>query len=156
MGYSIEEQRQRIRARNKLLGLTEQSFIKPKKKTKKKDKSVLFRNKKKAYKLMENQLNLKSPNEIIFKTLLIENGIKHTWQKPFFDIDRYVCVDFYFPESNIVVEIDGSEHNDRQQYDLERTMYLKKVHGVKEVLRVTNKQLALNHEEVIDLLFDKL
>ncbi|MFV1975771.1 MAG: endonuclease domain-containing protein [Candidatus Scalindua sp.] len=39
-------------------------------------------------------------------------------------IGNYI-VDFYCPNQNVVIEIDGSSHNNKQEYDEERDAYLK-------------------------------
>ena len=46
-----------------------------------------------------------------------------------FDIDRQVIIgnyiaDFFIPELGLVFEIDGSSHNNRTEYDLERDSYM--------------------------------
>jgi very-short-patch-repair endonuclease len=38
-------------------------------------------------------------------------------------IDGYI-VDFYCPETKLVVELDGPSHDDRQKYDRDRTLWL--------------------------------
>ncbi len=47
-----------------------------------------------------------------------------------FDFDRQkiignYIVDFYCPNQNVVIEIDGSSHDNKQEYDAERDAYLK-------------------------------
>ncbi len=47
-----------------------------------------------------------------------------------YDIDRQIIignyiVDFFIAELGLVVEIDGSSHNDKQEYDAKRDEYLK-------------------------------
>jgi len=101
-----------------------------------------------------HQIKFDSPNERKFRHLLIEYGIKHVWQQPFLCDKRHVCVDFYFPEHNIVIEIDGIEHDAVR--DAERTRYIKGTHNVKEVLRITNRQLITNREDIIELVLSKL
>jgi very-short-patch-repair endonuclease len=59
-------------------------------------------------------------------------------------IGRYI-VDFYCAELRLVIEWDGSQHNDvaMSEYDSERTLYLR-AHGV-EVVRIPN-ELARDEE----------
>jgi very-short-patch-repair endonuclease len=103
-----------------------------------------------ANKLMESQRKLRNVYELKFRVMLLEMGVRYIWQNPFYDKDRYVCVDFYLPEYNIVIEIDGNVHGkpEKVQYDLERTMYLKKVHGVAKVVRFSNLDITNNIEMV--------
>ena len=77
-----------------------------------------------------------------FRQYLLINKIKFIWQQPFSDKNRYVCVDFFLPDFNIVIEIDGSEHEKQKQRDLVRTFYLKKIHGIKKVIRIKNIELS--------------
>lgn len=124
----------------------------------KKIKQRIARHERSASKLSKQQIENDSPNERKFRHLLIEYGIKHVYQKPFFCVERFVCVDFYFPEQNIVIEIDGAEHHNEIAVakDALRTEYIKNSHGVKHVLRITNKQLANEIENVKELVISKL
>jgi len=108
----------------------------------------------KAEALRDSQRKSDSPNERVFRHLLIEHGIRHVWQQPFACKTRFVCADFYFPEHNIVIEIDGNEHDVNK--DADRTRYIKRTHNVKEVLRITNSQLITNREDIIELVLSKL
>ncbi len=114
----------------------------------------LLRNEKISKKLQLNQRKLKNPNELKFRDYLKANNINYIWQQPFFDIDRYVCVDFYLSDYNMVVEIDGLIHEDQKQKDFERTMYLKKKHNVIKVIRFTNKNVLFNPDLINNKLRD--
>ena len=62
-------------------------------------------------------------------------------------IGKYV-VDFYCPEKKLIVEVDGSQHADKQKsYDVERDKYLKSL-GFK-VLRFGNDDINNNIEGVV-------
>ena len=124
----------------------------------KKVKLPKLSNKEKSVRLKQEQLKLKNKNEVIFKNILDEFNIDYIWQQPFYNGDRYVCVDFYFESTKIVVEIDGKEHyqSHNLKKDKIRTRYLKEVHGIKEVLRIDNMQLYYNKNDIIELLLDKL
>jgi very-short-patch-repair endonuclease len=112
------------------------------------------RNKNSSLKLRENQISLNNPNEKEFKFLLYEMNISFVWQKPFSDFERYVCVDFFLPNYNIVIEIDGIIHN--KYYDLQRTIYLKNIHKVYKVVRFTNYEIVHNIKYVKDYLINLL
>ena len=60
-------------------------------------------------------------------------------------IDNYI-VDFYIPKYNLVIEIDWEIHNDRKEYDLERTQILKS-YWLTEI-RFSNYEIQNNFEEV--------
>jgi len=60
-------------------------------------------------------------------------------------IDNYI-VDFYIPKYNIIIEIDWEIHNDRKEYDLERTQILKSYWLIE--IRISNYEIRNNFEEV--------
>jgi very-short-patch-repair endonuclease len=62
-------------------------------------------------------------------------------------IGNYI-VDFICLEANLVVELDGGQHADQQQYDLKRTAYLT-AEGLK-VLRYWNNDVMQNIEGVLE------
>jgi very-short-patch-repair endonuclease len=65
-------------------------------------------------------------------------------------IGRYV-VDFCAPRLKLVIEVDGGQHVDQEEYDIERTAYLKSK-GFR-VLRFWNNEVRSNIEEVLDQIF---
>ncbi|MBM4053411.1 MAG: DUF559 domain-containing protein [Planctomycetes bacterium] len=67
------------------------------------------------------------------------------------DIDRQVIignfiVDFFIPELGLVFEIDGSSHNDKQEYDRERDAFLSSLRL--KVVRILGKDVLGNIEGV--------
>lgn len=88
---------------------------------------------------------------------LKSNDIKYEFQKICYYEDKYYIVDFFIPESKIVVEIDGRYHDDsKQQADDElRTRRLIKLCGVSKVIRFTNNELD-NVEKVVGKLKEYL
>jgi len=67
------------------------------------------------------------------------------------DIDRQVIignfiVDFFIPELGLVFEIDGSSHNDKQEYDQERDAFLSSLQL--KVVRISDKDVLRNIEGV--------
>ena len=64
-------------------------------------------------------------------------------------IDNYI-VDFYIPKINLVIEIDWEIHNERKEYDLERTKILEQ-YGLKEI-RFSNYDIQNNFEKVCKIL----
>jgi very-short-patch-repair endonuclease len=70
-------------------------------------------------------------------------------QKP---IGDYI-VDFYAPQANLIIELDGGQHfePEQQRYDEQRTLYLQK-QGL-SVLRFTNVDVLKNIEGVMAVIF---
>ncbi len=66
-----------------------------------------------------------------------------------FSIGQYI-LDFYSPEVNLCIELDGAPHFTYvgSDYDYERTEYLKKYHGIR-TLRFENSEFFKYPEEVI-------
>ena len=64
-------------------------------------------------------------------------------------IGNYI-VDFYCPKLNLVIEIDGSSHNDKIEYDEERERYLKSLNL--EMLHFTDKDIKHNLNGVLEYL----
>ena len=71
------------------------------------------------------------------------NGLKFRCQHP---VGRFI-LDFYCSSLKLVIEIDGSSHDDRHDYDQARTEQLE-LYGYK-VIRFTNQQILNNLEEVL-------
>jgi very-short-patch-repair endonuclease len=77
-------------------------------------------------------------------------GCKFRRQHP---IDRYV-VDFVCTERWLVVELDGGQHFDQQDYDDARTRYLQ-TNGYR-VLRFWNNDVLTNIESVLEVVMECL
>lgn len=62
-------------------------------------------------------------------------------------------MDFYAPQANLIIELDGGQHFDpeQQRYDEQRTLYLQK-QGL-AVLRFTNFEVLKNIEGVMTVIF---
>ena len=67
-----------------------------------------------------------------------------------FSIGQYI-LDFYSPEVNLCIELDGAPHFTYvgSDYDYERTEYLKKYHGIR-TLRFENSEFFNYPEEVVN------
>lgn len=66
-------------------------------------------------------------------------------------IGNYI-VDFYCPNFNVVIEIDGSSHDDKQEYDALRDEYLKSLGLV--VIHITDFEVKENMDAVMQYLND--
>ncbi|MCF8347951.1 MAG: DUF559 domain-containing protein [Bacteroidales bacterium] len=74
-----------------------------------------------------------------------------------FDFDRQkiignYIVDFFCTNCNVVIEIDGSSHDDKQEYDAERDRYLKKL-GLK-VIHIPVEDVMQDMDGVMEMLDD--
>lgn len=68
-----------------------------------------------------------------------------------FDIDRQVIIgnyiaDFFIPEIGLVFEIDGSSHNNKAEYDLERDSYMQSLNL--KVIRILDIDMKKNIKDV--------
>jgi very-short-patch-repair endonuclease len=68
-------------------------------------------------------------------------------------IGTYV-VDFWAPRQKLVIELDGGQHLDRQEYDLERTAFLES-RGYK-VLRFWNDEVIKNRVGVLHVIIEAI
>jgi very-short-patch-repair endonuclease len=66
-------------------------------------------------------------------------------------IEPYI-VDFYCHQSGLVVELDGSSHYNRKEYDRERDAYLNE-QGLR-VLRILNTQVDKEIENVLGVILE--
>jgi very-short-patch-repair endonuclease len=66
-------------------------------------------------------------------------------------IEPYI-VDFYCHKSRLVVELDGSSHHNREEYDRDRDAYLK-TQGLR-VLRILNTQVDKEIENVLYVILE--
>lgn len=76
-----------------------------------------------------------------------------------FDIDRQVIignyiVDFFIPELGLVFEIDGSSHDNKVDYDLERDVYMKSLHL--KVIRISDLDMKKNMHSVYGLVIEAI
>ncbi len=77
------------------------------------------------------------------------NGLKFRRQFP---IGRYIA-DFYNHEKKLIIEIDGSIHNQQKEYDKNREKYLE-ASGY-NIIRFTNDEVINNINMVIDKIIRK-
>lgn len=68
-------------------------------------------------------------------------------------IGNYI-VDFCAPSQKLVIELDGSQHLEQQEYDAERTEFLKSK-GYR-VLRFWNNDVMNNLDKVLTVIWDAL
>jgi very-short-patch-repair endonuclease len=64
---------------------------------------------------------------------------------------RYI-LDFYCPKQRLCIEVDGTSHQGREEYDSERTLFLESA-GIK-VLRFENLAVHQNIDKVLQTIMD--
>ena len=84
--------------------------------------------------------------ELKMKLILNELNIKYEFQKIFYVGFSFYIVDFYLPDYNCVIEIDGQQHYEwnASVYDRLRTENLTILYGVSKVIRFDNKDLSID------------
>ena len=98
-----------------------------------------------------------SPLEERMKKFLDDNDIYYESQKIFYIyaedgwIIRYYIADFFVPDRNIIIEVDGKFHDDHKQHDKMRTREIQEQYPEVEVLRYRWKDLS-DEEKMEDLL----
>jgi very-short-patch-repair endonuclease len=78
-----------------------------------------------------------TPAEVRFKDFLATLGVPYRFQQGFY-APFYRIVDFYLPDQNIAIEIDGACHDPEK--DSRRDEWFSRERGI-TVLRFTNKQI---------------
>ncbi len=94
------------------------------------------------------RVNQTPPEAILWKQLRGRRlgGFKFRRQYP---IGRFI-VDFYCHETRLVVELDGSSHEDQVEYDLRRSKWL--AENQLHIMRFSNQQLGRNLEGVCQMI----
>jgi len=99
-----------------------------------------------------------SPLEKRMKDFLDNHSIPYEDQKIFYIyaddgwIIRYYIADFYIPEKDIIIEVDGKFHDEHKQHDKMRTKTIQEHYPYVEVLRFTWKDLS-NEDKMNELLW---
>jgi len=90
--------------------------------------------------------NSATPHEIILWSKLKNKSLGFKFRRQH-SIEKYI-VDFYCPSKKLVIEIDGSQHLERQkEYDLNRDYFLQKL-GFK-TLRFMDNEINNNLQGVL-------
>ena len=101
-----------------------------------------------------------SPLEERMKEFLDNNGVYYESQKIFYIyaedgwIIRYYIADFYVPDKNIIIEVDGKFHDNHKQHDKMRTLEIQEQYPGVEVLRYKWKDLS--NDDLMDELLWKV
>lgn len=95
----------------------------------------------------------------ILSEVIFWKTFKHKKYTAGYDIDRQIVignfiVDFFIAELGLVIEIDGSSHDDKQEYDTERQNFLESLHL--EVIRYTDAEIKNNLDSVARDFLEKI
>jgi very-short-patch-repair endonuclease len=99
-----------------------------------------------------------SPLEERMQNLLDENNIEYESQKIFYIyaddgwIIRYYIADFFVPNANLIIEVDGKFHDDHKLHDKERTKIIQENYSEVEIYRWRGKDFKDKYK-VEELLF---
>lgn len=73
----------------------------------------------------------------------LPHEIEYITEAPFkrLDMIKTYFADFYFPKLNLIIELDGSQHNipKQQEYDEERDRYISQTYNV-QIIRISHKE----------------
>ncbi len=86
-----------------------------------------------------------TPQEVILWSKLRNNQLGFKFKRQY-SVGPYV-LDFYCPIKKLAIELDGSQHLENKEYDIERSEYLV-VFNIK-VLRFWNNEINTNLDGVI-------
>ena len=85
-------------------------------------------------------------------------GVIYEFQKIFYIyakdgwIIRYYIADFYIPDKDIIIEVDGKFHDDQKLHDKNRTKTIQQQYPGVEVLRYTWNDLSDDYK-MVELLY---
>jgi very-short-patch-repair endonuclease len=93
-----------------------------------------------------------TPQEIILWDKLRNNKLGFKIKRQY-SVGPYV-LDFYCPFKKLAIEIDGSQHVENKEYDIERSDYLS-VFGIK-IIRFWNNEINASIDDVINKIISEL
>lgn len=98
-----------------------------------------------------------TPEELKMKLILSELNISYEFNKIYFTGMGYYYADFYLPQYNIILEIDGNQHlrTFDKEWDKLRTENLIHIHGIDRVIRIKNSFMTID-QRVKELLLKEL
>jgi very-short-patch-repair endonuclease len=76
-------------------------------------------------------------------------GILYESEAIFLNSDRFILADFYFKAQKVVLELDGSAHDDQKEYDAGRDAWLLRLYGVR-TMRLSNELVMKKAPEAMD------
>lgn len=129
-----------------------QKKSKPKRpKTKRRRREQLRQNRLKAWKYAAGLRSHMTRHEKILLQALDEAGIYVKPQASFFDENKVYITDFRLAcdQYKLVIEVDGDSHKGREDYDAQRTAWLRKERNCR-VLRFTNNEVERDAAAIVN------
>jgi len=80
--------------------------------------------------------------------MLDSMGILYESEAVFLNGDRFILADFYFKTQKLVIELDGSAHDDQKEYDARRDSWLLRCYGVRTI-RLTTANVLKDFEKTL-------
>ena len=93
----------------------------------------------KAEEFRADLIKKQTPSEAKFKIILKELNIKYEFQKIFYTETTFYIADFYIPEHNIVIEVDGGYHSTLEQKKKDNKRTAKLIEDIEGVYRIKNE-----------------
>ena len=78
--------------------------------------------------------------EMAFAEMLDRHGILYESEAIFLNGDRFIIADFYFKAQKLVIELDGSAHDNQKEYDAGRDAWLLHRYKIRTV-RLSHAQI---------------
>lgn len=63
--------------------------------------------------------------------------IEHPFKR--FDVLKTYFADFYFPDKNLIIELDGTQHKKTIEYDQDRDLYISTTYGI-NIIRISHNE----------------
>jgi hypothetical protein len=95
----------------------------------------------------QERLRNRTRAELMFSEMLDGMWILYESEAVFLNGDRWILADFYFKAHKVVIELDGSAHDDQKEYDAGRDAWLLRAYGVRTI-RFTNTDVFKRIEEM--------
>lgn len=106
----------------------------------------------------QQKIKEQTKEETVTKAVLKSLKIPFDFQKIFYNIETFYIVDFYLPDYNVVIEVDGGYHNTKiqKEKDAKREKFIRRYNKVKYIARIRNedtvdtKGLAIRIKNIIE------
>ena len=95
------------------------------------------------------RLRNRTKAEVRLCEILDDQRILYEVEKIFLNNDRHILADFFISSAMLVIEVDGSSHDDRKKYDSGRDRWLLDQYGVR-TLRLPNETIFRKPRDTLD------
>lgn len=100
-----------------------------------------------AEKRRQERLANRTAGDLMFADILRALDAWFVPEKLFQNGDRYIIADYFLPVHKLVIEVDGSSHDERGDYDAGRNRWLLEKHGIRS-FRFSNEEVLTKPLEV--------